>query len=214
MSEDYVDYVFLLPGNTFSRQFLNSWSQTLTALSELGVTYRWYVDYTPIISLTRNRLLGYSGSSSVGPKLSTTVFEGKLNCKKVMFIDSDIVWSVSDIFKLLTNTEPVIGGAYVTADKYHIAALQDGRTMNIHDLTGDLIPVTSMGLGFVACAFEVVKDLKYPWFSVIENMDGSRVTEDVYFFNRVKSAGYTPYLDSSIRLGHIKDEVLNTWGDK
>lgn len=207
MSE-HVDYVFLLPGHSFSRQFLNSWSQTLVALSELGITFKWYTDYTPIISLTRNRLLGYAGPTLIDKKLSTTVFQGQLTCNKVVFVDSDIVWSVNDFLQLLASGEDVVGASYVTSNRYSVAALQDPYTLNIHDLTGELIPVTSMGLGLVVCSFEVLQQMSYPWFSVVEHEDGSRVTEDVYFFNKVRELGYTPYLHSGVRVGHVKDLVL------
>lgn len=210
----HVNYVFLLPGNSFSRQFLNSWSQTVATLSEMGVTFRWFTDYTPIVSLTRNRLLGYAGPTPVSGKLSTTVFQGELTCDKVIFIDSDIVWSFNDFIQLLSAGKDVVGASYVMANRYSVAALQDPSTLNIHDLTGDLIPVTSMGLGFVVCSFDVVKQMSYPWFSVVENEDGSRITEDVYFFNKVRELGYTPYLHSGVRVGHVKEVVLDTWGER
>jgi hypothetical protein len=57
--------------------------------------------------------------------------------------------------------------------------------------------------------------IKYPWFDVEETIvsEGNKkyqktIGEDIYFFNKIKNAGYKIFADPSIKVGHIKTNIL------
>lgn len=65
-----------------------------------------------------------------------------------------------------------------------------------------LLPVAAMGGPGVVIRREVLDALGAPWF---ENMPGEREAphEDLYFFEKCGDAGYVPYADLDLSIGHI-----------
>jgi hypothetical protein len=225
-SIEYVDYVFLLPGNVFSRDFLLSWSNTLVDLMLNNVTFRFFSAYNTLLSLNRNTLLG--GIEAVmRSENSTTLFEGRIVCKKVVFIDSDMVWSIEDMRSLLLSPYDVVSGVYSSQDNERCVVMKSGYDMySIEEMNTKKEPFVteSAGLGFVACSFEALTKLPFPWFDVsylkLDNTKKRRVkdedlfiSEDRYFFKQLKDAGYDLHIDPSIRVGHQKNLVLGTSKD-
>lgn len=219
----YYDYIFILPGNTFSRNFLMCWSKTLEYLRDKS--YMYITGYSSIVSRTRNSLLSQSQFSDlgiVGPTSlqSTKIFGDNIECKKVIFIDSDIVWNINDIDSLINSEHDIINGFYQIADLNTSSLISNDKT---HFLTIEEIEqynnpfeVYSSGLGFTACSFEVLKQLKYPWFKIEEEVftdNGieyqSAMGEDTYFFLKIKELGYKIMADPKIKVGHEKLRILN-----
>jgi hypothetical protein len=221
--KQYYDYIFILPGNTFSRNFLMCWSKTLEYLQ--GSSYMYITGYSSIVSRTRNSLLSqsqFSDFGTVGPTSfqPTTIFGDAISCKKVIFIDSDMVWSVEDIDNLINSEHEIINGFYpivdfntsslISADKTHFLTMSE---IQKHKKPFE---VYSSGLGFTACNFDVLKQLEYPWFKVEESIfehDGvnyqTAIGEDTYFFLKIKELGYKIMADPNIKIGHEKLRVLS-----
>jgi hypothetical protein len=223
---EYVDYVFLLPGNTFSRDFLLSWSNTLIDLMSNNVTFRFFSAYNTILSLNRNGLLG-GIEAPMRSQYSTNLFEGRIVCKKVVFIDSDMVWSAEDMRRLLLSPYDVVSGVYSHQDNKRCVVMKSGYDLyTIDEINTKKEPfiTESAGLGFVACSFEALTKLSFPWFDVsylslgdintgyVKDADAF-MSEDRYFFKQLKNAGYDLYIDPSIRVGHQKNLVLGTSKD-
>ena len=78
------------------------------------------------------------------------------------------------------------------------------------------MPVSYIGMGFMAVRKEALNALKYPYFyrrlERIELSDGKVLTdmtgEDVAFCKNLQKAGQTVYLDTDLRVGHEKKIVL------
>lgn len=202
-----VDYFFCLPGSNFSGEFLISWSNTLLTLISQQKTFMFNNLYSPIVQETRNMLLNTVGGHN-GIAITNELFAGMVSPKKVVFLDSDIVWNQQDMHKLLNSDKDIICGAYMTRDGSLACGIDETRLQYsyLDTLTSDLELVFS-GMGFMAVNFEVLKKMKAPWFQVeYLEKDGEMhmIGEDVYFCNKARELGYRVYLDPTIRLKHMK----------
>jgi hypothetical protein len=217
-----VDYVFLIPGNNFSKEFLLSWTETVTYLMSNNFSFFYFVKYMPIVSSIRNYLLGTAitdqSQTFLSPPGSTKVFSDILECKKVIFIDSDMVWSLESMKKLLNSEHDFISAPYLLGDGKTVSVKKSGEDhfMNSKDLKlqKNVFEIDSSGLGFFSCSFDSLKNIEYPWFSTEEiskNINGGihqgHIGEDVYFCNKVKSYGNKIFTDPSIIVGHQKNKT-------
>lgn len=221
-----------LPGKNFDHQFLLCWTRALYHLWETG---RYEIVVAPgtssFVSFARMKTLGLDVLRGKDQK----PFNGN-DYDVFVSIDSDVVFSPDQLVELIesTNTHPVVAGMYLMADCKHLAAVKDWDTEyftthgtfefltpesvnSIRDMTQTkFMPVSYVGMGFIAIRKEVLDGLKYPYFHAdLQHMrapDGTEIiemcSEDVAFCKNVQAAGYTVYLHTSLRVGHIKDLVI------
>ncbi len=215
------DIVFLVPGKNFSQRFINSWTKTIIFLEENKYSYMFCFSYAPIISSVRNGLLGNLPllENVLNPyETPLEIFNNQVICKTVIMIDSDMVWGVEDIEKLIHSPYDVIVGPYVLTDKKRTSIKLNNKFFNVDELIkfNEPFEIEAAGLGFTACKFEVLKKLSYPWFKTTEiiyeyengSRMGSTLGEDVYFFNQITAAGHKIYCDPTIKLGHEKSTTF------
>lgn len=209
-----VDYIFLIPGNTFNNQFLQCWTQTLNFLNVSGVKAMAKFAYSPYITEVRNVLLSDISQNQTD---KTKVFGGNIKFKKVIFIDSDIFWTIDDINKLLSSDKDIICGVYVTTDRQRVSISEDNKVfLSVGDFKSrpkdSLIEISSAGLGFTACSYDALNSLSYPFFDLInlpEIVQNIAVMgEDVLFFNKLRENGFKAYADPSLIVGHMKSTIL------
>lgn len=225
MNKGYSDYIFLLPGKHFSGEFLNSLLVTINYLNDNNHSYYIINGYSPIITSVRNGLLSNFSLDSMNGKraelnrLPVKIFNDQIFCKKIIMIDSDIIWNLDDIKKLIYAKQDIICGTYLLGDGVNSSVKKyvDKPFFTSEELKNEkeIFEADSSGLGFVAIDFNVIKDIEYPWFMVEENIvevDGKKyqktIGEDVYFFNKLKSAGYKVSIDPSIKLKHEKTRYI------
>lgn len=213
-----IDYFFCLPGNNFSGKFLNSWTQTVLYLNSLNLNIKYSFLYTPIVSETRNKLIGNLNLQHGQNLISSIPFNGKIKPKKVIFIDSDIAWSNEDIKILLNSDKDIICGAYPVDGFFYkglnggLSVIKNGRMLMPNEINfSEPYEVDSCGFGFIAINFQIFQEIPAPWFnSYYKNFTEhiESVGEDVDFCEKVKKIGYKIYCDPKINLGHEKTRVL------
>jgi hypothetical protein len=218
----YADVVFLLAGKTFDLTYLSSWTNTLEHLRANNISYLWQGCYTPIITDTRNLLLGHDfldhennlekGSNNELSHYS--VFNNSVICQKVIFLDDDMVWTAEDIIKLLESPYDVTTGIYLLGNgkQLSVAITEKEDFLKPEEIKNYTEPfeIEVSGLGFVACTLEILKQLPVPWFALHQEKTENGFLhkgEDYYFFNRLKEIGASIYADPSIQLGHLKPKV-------
>jgi hypothetical protein len=211
----YVDYIFLLAGKTFSSSFLIAWTETVIYLNKNKFTYKFAMAYSPIITVTRNTLIGNFPNKFGDNTFSIIPFSGEYTCKKVIFLDDDVYWKPEDLEILLNSDKEIISGIYLTADQKTVALIgEDGNRLTLNDFTDKTEPfeVFATGLGFFACTPTVLESMKFPWFDtptqITEDNVGIVVSEDVYFCNKAKANGYKIYVDPNLKIGHEKKQIL------
>jgi GT2 family glycosyltransferase len=151
-------------------------------------------------------------------------FDGKIDYDYIMWIDSDIIFTVKDFNKLLLNNVDICGGIYLTEDDIHFAAVKnwdesklqhqgtfDFLTRNDINKNPNPIEVAYTGFGFLLIKYGVFEKIKYPWFSpkfykIGDCHDFS--SEDVSFCTKAKENGFKIYIDPTVWVKHQKLKLL------
>lgn len=224
--------IFGLTGNSFSSNFLVSWTRTLYALWESG---RYDVVVAPgvssFVSFARMKTLGLDVMRGKDQK----PFNG-MPYDVWVTIDSDIVFTPDHVMELIesTNIHPVVSGSYMMSDLKHMACVKDwdetffAQHGTFQFLTPEEIeawrtetgalfmPVSYNGMGFWAMRKEALDALSYPYFNQelqrIKTEDGKELvdmcSEDVSFCKNLQKAGFQVMLHTRLRVGHEKPLVI------
>lgn len=146
----------------------------------------------------------------------------------LFWIDSDMVWSPNDFFRLVgfAATHDLIGGAYALKKEPAQCFINLPGAEGEREINGfGNVRVLSLGLGFtivrrevmekIAATKEIVRDTlqgtEYPdIFRIGRRADGGALGEDVAFFEDAAALGYQAWLDPSIRLGHIGMKIYRS----
>lgn len=104
--------------------------------------------------------------------------------------------SMSAIFRLTQpNGKPYVG----FGGAYSVAELRDheAKRIQIHG-------------GGMACALirtNLFRRLKDPWFDWVNTYGGATMSEDLYFCEKCKNAGFPIYVDTRVSCGHVLREI-------
>jgi hypothetical protein len=224
----HFDFVFLFPGNNFSKEFVHSWTNTVSFLERNGFSYYYLFQYSPLLPYLRNSMIIHDIENTqvverpnFTPSRNSKPFAGKISCTKVIFIDSDIIWTLDDIQKLLFFDADIVSGLYPFDDDVSVSVKikKDDDTFllkkDLHLFDQPFYHETG-GIGFTAVRQNVLEKIKYPWFSLTQKEEVTsegllRYThegEDFFFFRRALEEGFLPIADPSILLGHKKEKIL------
>lgn len=151
------------------------------------------------------------------------------DCEYLFWVDSDIVWTPDDFFRLVGfgKVMPIVGATY-PFKKLPVQVLINhvGKPGEYEVNSAGCIKIRSMGLGFTIHNREVAekvsagKPTRRDHLSPHEVADVFRIDhegEDIAFMSDVRAAGYDVWLDPSINLGHVgqmvfKGDVINALG--
>ena len=214
--------VFCLPGNSYSGNFLRSWSQLLTELPGHQINFGISQYYTPSINHLRSKILGADVLRGKHQK----PFNGEVDYDYLMWIDSDTVFNTQHFLTLLQHDKDVVSGLYMMSGNTYYATVEN---MNVEDFNKNgtysfltrkdieekeekMFKVDYTGMGWMLVRKGVFESLEYPWFypriQTFKNDVQEFYSEDVEFCTRVREAGFDIWLDSNTIVGHEKTVVL------
>lgn len=104
-----MNIIVCIPGNTFSSEFLHSWTLFLGECFRRNVKVILSNKYTSNVYFVRSMCLG--GDLLCGT--SQKPFQGKIEYDYILWIDSDISFTFSDFKKLLDVKKDVVSGLYL-----------------------------------------------------------------------------------------------------
>ena len=227
-----MQILFSLPGNSFSSNFLLSWSMLIDSCYKKNINIVLAPGVASSLSLARSKSLGYTALGGA----NQLPFQGKIEYDFIMFLDSDILFKPDDFFALLESPHDITSGLYMHNDSKNYNTCQkwdteyfmkNGTFEYITPTTleaykknalSKYMPIAFTGLGFTLMRKGVLEKLSYPIFwsdiQTIPSNDSTKPdaveipSDDMAFFLNLKKAGITSYVDTSIRVGHEKLVVL------
>jgi GT2 family glycosyltransferase len=216
--------IFCLPGREFSGRFLQCWTELVYACLQAGIQPILSQHYSPLLYYVRNMCLG--GNNVAG--IDQLPFQGQANYDYIMWIDSDVVFTPDQLFKLIDADKEIVSGVYMMQDNTHFATVEtwDNEFFKANGYFPFLTPeilatktepfvVDYTGFGWILMKKGVFESLEYPWFQPIwkeYEIDGKTIRdftmEDVAFCHMIKEKGYDVYIEPTVRVGHEKMMVL------
>ena len=216
--------IFCLPGASYSGRFLQCWTNLLAELPKHKISYGLSQDYLCNIYHARTKVLGVSIERGVNQK----PFDGKLDYDYIMWVDSDMVFSPEDFFKLLEHDKDVISGMYKMSDDVNYATVENMdeeffeewmhyqfmQDKDIEAKKGQLFKADYTGMGWMLVRKNVFEKMTYPWFHprLLKWENHPNWAEfpfdDVESCMRMRELGYDIWIDPKIRIGHEKVKIL------
>jgi len=215
--------VFAIPGNTFSRIFLQCWSETMAFCRVNNIEGVLSSAYSANIYSVRNACL--FGNFLRGKHQKP--FNGK-KYDYVMWIDSDTVWTKNDLLHLIEDNVDIVSGFCLQGDMKNFAVSPLGAEKDIEHMKKhgrpryftyadikdkeELMQASLVGFGFLLVKYGVFESMEYPWIDVMRFEVGNLVgfsSEDFAFCTKAREAGFKLYADPEVIVGHEKPTVLH-----
>ena len=225
--------VFCLPGSYYSGAFLSCWTSLLEKCKQKEIQIVLQQNYSSLVHYARNNCLG--GNALFG--VDQIPFQGGIEYDYIMWIDSDIIFTPADLFKLIDMDKDVSSGLYKMQDGLCFAtkehSIPDNYYIDNIGLVGEvdkkfsfltekdlhdrknIFKVDYTGMGWMLIRKGVIESLKYPWFHsttkqffIGDQLVTDFISEDVQFCEDVRKQGYDIWINPNVIVGHEKVRVL------
>lgn len=224
MASQHADLIICTPGHSVMSGYLRSLLETTQELNNRGITWAFSNEYSSHVGDARETTLSGTKQNSLD---DSRPFHGNLTYNKLIWIDSDISWTVDDFMKIYESDKDIISGAYllgngdVTAYKEQL-----GRPYTYGEVLEMTEPtvVSGVGFGFLGVKKGVFESISRPWFQATEatlkNLDTKEefsfmiMGEDIAWCKRVQDAGFKIWFDPTVRVQHHKMMKLTWEGPK
>lgn len=138
----------------------------------------------------------------------------------LLFLDADMIFPDDLLMQMLRHhSAGIVGGLYVLkAPPYSPVAFGDVTMKDgiehfayLTDYGSELQPVTLLGMGCTLIPTDVFQQIGLrPWFAYENDADGwPRVSEDVPFCRKARSAGVPVLFDPTIKCGHVTTQIID-----
>ena len=222
--------LFAIPGGSFTPGFFDSWTKLTMAAGKLPFDMVCTRHYSPVIYHCRANLLGADNRAGE----HQIPFQGKLNYDYMMWLDTDINFTVEQVVSLFESMQKkkhvdVLCGIYLTADGHHSTIVKDWDVnyflktglfpfLTIPQLKEEaaksqdkLAKVFYAGMGFMMVRKGAFEKVTYPWFEpIMHEIEMSRdfSSEDVSLCWKWAEKNVGIYIDPEIVVGHEKSIVI------
>lgn len=208
-----------IPGANFSREFIIHFIQFINQLQLHGITFMIRMQYSPVVHFARAQCLG---GNVLGQSIQIPM-NGEFDF--IFWIDSDIVFQYEQFERLLQMDKDVVAGWYSMADATNTPIVESFddeyfikmgsyRFLPISEIVQRTDPFSCayVGMGFFLMKSKVFEKITYPWFyepaHTFPNGTIEMMSEDVSFCQKLRNAGFTIWVDPTVRVGHQKLMIL------
>lgn len=214
----HVNLIIATPGNSVMTGYLKSLLATTQELNRLGISWAFSQNYSSHVADAREMTL--NGDNINNPKESRP-FKGTMTYDKILWIDSDIIFSPEDVIKAYKSKHDVVTGAYALATGEVVAyKTLFGMPMTMPEIKKMKKPIKifGSGMGFFCMKSGIFEKMTRPWFQSVlgtTSFEGEDFTfpimgEDISLCKRINDLGFEIWLDPSIKLIHHKTFKI-TW---
>lgn len=127
----------------------------------------------------------------------------------IFFLDVGVIPPIDIIPKLMSHGKDIVSALYFknTYPYYPLAFKKtDNGFQPIIDYDDGLIEVDGIGLGCCLIKRKIFETIPEPWFDLPPS---SQISEDLYFCIKAKEAGYSIWVDTTIKCGHTGRIIVN-----
>jgi hypothetical protein len=212
VDKPHFNIIIATPGNNFTQGYVRSLLQTVSAISAEGLSWNFLNQSSSLVSMAREMTIAGPG---VNDPSITEPFAGQFTYDKIIWIDSDIEWTVADFFKLYKSDYDIVSGCYLMQDRHTpIYEAYRGPMMSEDEILSRTEPfkVAGIGFGFVAMKSGVFENIPRPWFGPIgmpisegsTEMQMLLIGEDLSWSTKAIQSGFEIWTDPSVHVVHNK----------
>ena len=200
-------------GHKCHSEFAASMVQLAEVMTGQGFSWTWYRHENDSL-ITRAR------------DVCAAAFLRETDYQRLLFIDSDIVFTVDDVGKLWQMAEPFVVGCYTMKTlEAPYAAWRDGELVDLAKCPSEPFCVDYAGTGFMMIDRFVFEKLKTDNPDIVEYeegkigqcwnffqdpvIDGFHCSEDYFFCRAWREIGGEVWMNPRVRLKHIGTHVFS-----
>lgn len=213
----HYNVVIATPGAELKADYVKSLMETTKWLSSRGLTYHFISQYSSFVPNAREN----TATDSYGADWDTVMLGGgKFTYEKVIWIDSDVSWSIEAFERILKSERQIVSGMVAVGRDGRIGAMrlnEKGHPVSLNAmeflLEGEPVEVDGVGFAFLGIKAGVFEKMSRPWFKIREiGIEGASypvmLGEDYSWCVGAKEAGFKIYLDPLVRVEHHKAVVF------
>lgn len=213
--------VICTPGNSFSEIWVK-------CLLDLWM-WCWQNNLRPVLSQATSNNIYYVRQKCLGANVmrgkKQKPFDGKVDYNYILWIDSDSIFLPQQLERLLEHNKDIVGGLQAFEGgqgftcgnlneeyfkKHGAMPFHTQDTLDREEKKKGLVAVDYIGFGFLLIKKGVFEKLEYPWFRAEwfkfgDIQDFSM--EDVGFCMWARKKGFKIFVDTEVRVGHLKRRV-------
>jgi GT2 family glycosyltransferase len=210
MSDSLKKIIIVTPANSFTPVYVSSLLETQAfALSQKN------------IQIVLSTLDG-SNIAELREMMAYNIISTSDDYDKMLWIDSDIMWSIEDFQNIIESPHKITCGAYMISPEGEMSIAHlypSGNIFHIHakDIgnKNTYMEVDFSGFGFICIDKGVFESIEPPYFAnvkvpIIQDKEHMLVTvqsEDSSWCSRAVKAGYKIMFDTRIIVGHQKKTI-------
>lgn len=216
--------VLCLPGRSYSGNFLCSFTELVMTLRGLGAEVKISQQYSSMVNAARCLVAGADVMRGPNQKPFNS-----MPYDYMMWIDSDIQFTVNDFFALYEMDKDIASGWYAQPGdpkgNYFTPVVEKMDTkyflsngffqfLRVKDfeLKKASFVADYIGFGWVLIKQGVFEKIPYPWFAPRKIQLNASVqdmcSEDVAFCLDAREAGFELWVNPSVRVGHEKTVTI------
>lgn len=203
----------MTPAQSFTVSYVKSLAETIKWCSTAGVDFRF---------------LSHDGShiTQLRSSMTEAILSSNEKFDFVLWIDSDISWTVSNLIDILESPHDITSGVYMISEDGGISVHKTPGSVNRHiDMLmkySDLnqhrryFEISACGFGFLCIKNKALSAMRAEWFSprIATNIYKNGKEEEIYISGEdiawcysSRDAGFQVMCDSTVLVGHEKRSV-------
>ena len=214
----HYNYVIATPGHSMKVEYVNSLIETIKWIQSENKTFTFLSRYSSFVPTARE----LTAIDSPGHNYDTNAIgSGRFTYDVIVWIDSDIEWTVEDFKNLVSSDKEVLSGLYQLDWAGSVAVgypNQIGTPTRVNKveflLHDEPVEVGGVGFGFVAMKSGVFESIPRPWFLIGKVLwkegEDLRVNlgEDYSWCGRAQQYGYKIMVDPDVKVKHHKETIF------
>ena len=211
---EHYNVLIATPGTDFCAEYVQSLANTFEECQKRGLTFKWLNGRSSLVHHARELTIT-GGGLQLNPE-DTSPLGGLVTYDKIIWIDSDIQWTVEDFFKIYDSEYDVITGCYMDITgqvQVHFWGHQGVVTPASILFLKAPIKIQSCGFGFIGMKSGVFEKLPRPWFDQVYTKVGETesgepvmdlIGEDISWCIKAYEAQIDIYCDPTVLVNHMK----------
>lgn len=209
----HFNIIIATPGRSMESEYTKSLVSTIDYLNKNNISYYYTNEYSSQVSTAREATIMSSKLLNIFCK---EPLHGEATYDKIIWIDSDISWTIENFVKLYNSELDIVSGIYINENGTPVFSYDEDSiyfTDNSWKSKTEPFEVFGCGFGFVSMKSGIFENIKRPWFDTVFQEITNQITKETFYLpwgedlswcKKAQEAGYKIHIDPTVMVMHHK----------